>query len=98
MTVLSDFRTQFPEFRNALDSLVQANLDAASLEIDPLVWKLKAQQGQMLLAAHKLALSPFGQAARAVDKADGTMYFKHYSELRLQVSCAWSKCGGLIQT
>jgi hypothetical protein len=50
-------------------------LAAAALEIDTTVWgqlgqpggfMTKADQGQMYLAMHKLAVSPFGQNAKMV--------------------------------
>ncbi len=71
MALLADFRVQFPEFEGVSDSLVSSLLGAALLEIDPRVWGpygvgslTKADQGQMYLAAHKLAISPWGQNAR----------------------------------
>jgi hypothetical protein len=54
-------------------------LSAAFLEFDTSVWGLfgevggpmtKADQGQLYLAAHKLAVSPFGQNARTMFKGD----------------------------
>jgi hypothetical protein len=69
------FRAQFPEFGPVSDSLVATMLGAATLELDTSVWgafgsvgtnMTKADQGQMYLAAHKLAASPFGQAAKMV--------------------------------
>ncbi len=68
-------RAQFPEFRTVSDSLVRSMLGAAALELDLSVWgpfgvdpgpQTKADQAQMYLAAHKLAVSPFGQAAKMV--------------------------------
>lgn len=67
------FRAQMPEFNNVSDVLVTAMLGAAALEIDPSVWgplgvvgglMTKADQGQLYLAAFKLAASPFGQNAK----------------------------------
>lgn len=68
-------RAQFPEMNGVSDVLVTAMLAAAALELDPSVWgplgvsggpMVKADQGQMYLAAHKLAVSPFGQNAKTV--------------------------------
>lgn len=61
---LASFRARFPEFDPTPDTLVQAALDAAADEIDATVWGAKAGEGHGLLAAHKLALSPFGQDMR----------------------------------
>lgn len=68
-------RAQFPEANGVSDVLVASMLAAASLELDPTVWgalgqagglMTKADQGQMYLAMHKLAISPFGQNAKMV--------------------------------
>lgn len=68
------FRAQFPEFGgNVPDALITVMLGAAALELDTSVWgafgvvggnMTKSDQGQMYLAAHKLAVSPFGQNAK----------------------------------
>ena len=82
---LPTFRNQFPEFGNAPDSFIEAFLAAAALEIDTRYWGLKADQGQGYLAAHKITLSPWGQAARLVAKDGVTTYWTHYIQLRGQV-------------
>lgn len=75
MASLAMFRAQFPEFQNVSDLLVTTMMAAAFLELSNLVWgqfgvvggpMTKADQGQLYLAAHKLAVSPFGQAAKMV--------------------------------
>lgn len=83
---VSDFITQFPEFRTVDLNLVKAMLDAALLEIDVAVWRAKADQGQAYLAAHRLAMSPFGQNARLSAKDGNTTYYTHYKEIRSQVA------------
>lgn len=75
MATLSQFRAEFPEFNTVSDVLVTAKLAAAALEMDNCVWgafgqpggpNTKADQGQMYLAAHKMAVSPFGQNSKTV--------------------------------
>ncbi len=75
MATLAMFRAQFPEANNVSDVLVTTMLAAAALEIDVSVWgpfsvagglMTKADQGQLYLGAHKLAVSPFGQNAKTV--------------------------------
>jgi hypothetical protein len=83
---LAQFLTQFPEFKAADADLVISMLTAAQLEIDPAVWRAKSDQGQGFLAAHKLALSPFGQNTRLVAKDGSTTYEKHFEKLRAQVA------------
>ena len=80
--------------RTVQDSLVVAFLGAAALELDLSVWgpygvvggnQTKADQGQMYLAAHKLAVSPLGQAAKMVadPKRVGYERTTYGSEFRL---------------
>lgn len=87
---LATFRVQFPEFKAVADTFVQAHLDAAELEVDADVWGTKADQGIAYLAAHKMALSPMGQAAKLVNpdpkKGPLTTYHAHYLDLVRQVS------------
>lgn len=87
---LSDFFARFPEFKDTSTTLVSAALNDAGLQIDRAVWGNLAGEGQGYLAAHRLALSPFGQAARMVSKAGGaskgaeagvTTYLAHYNYL-----------------
>lgn len=86
---LPTFRTQFPEFKGVSDSVVSAWLAAAALEIDISLWGMKADQGQGLLTAHKLATSPFGQSARMVAKDGTTTYWFNYQKLVRQVSSGY---------
>ncbi len=86
------FVVQFPEFDGANQTQVEAMLAAADLEIDRDVWGAKADQGQMYLAAHKLALSHYGQAAELVQKRPKdtphgeTTFGVHYDSLVMQVA------------
>lgn len=83
MATLAMFRSQFPEMNNVSDVLVATMLAAAFLEIDVSVWgayglteapMTKTDQAQMYLAAHKLAVSPFGQNAKTVFDPKRTGY------------------------
>ncbi len=81
------FTVQFPEFAGADTAQVNAILAAADLEIDREIWNAKGDQGQMYLAAHKLALSPYGNNAELVLKQPNpgphgeTVYGTHYDSL-----------------
>lgn len=85
------FIVQFPEFADTNAAQVEAILAAAALEIDVDVWEAKADQGQAYLAAHKLALSPFGNNAQMVATGSGagyeaTVYGAHFLRLMTQVA------------
>ena len=83
---LSEFRAQFPEFQNVPDALCNSMLTAALGEINVEIWGTLKDQGQGYLAAHKLALSPYGNAARLVAKDGTTTYGNHYRDLIMTVS------------
>lgn len=68
-------RAQFPEANGVSDVLCTSMLAAAYLELDTSVWgqfgvpsglMTKADQAQLYLAMHKLAISPFGANAKMV--------------------------------
>jgi len=78
---VAEFRAMFPEFPTgtAEDLHVTAKLSAASLNIDADVWGDRARIGGLYLAAHLLATSPFGMAARLAS-ADGTSTYGNQYE------------------
>lgn len=110
MATLANLRTQFPEFNGVSDALCQSMLNAADLEIDKFIWGdygtttlARADQGQLYLACHKLAVTPFGQNAKMVQptgkqgwvSAAGwgrTTYGQEYFLLLRSVSAGYRVC------
>ena len=91
------FITQFPEFLGVSVNQINVFLAAAALEIDKTIWGPTAQQGQFWLCAHRLAASPFGQAAKMITsplarKYERTTYGQTYKELQLQASSGFRVC------
>ena len=85
--LLADFRVLHPEFAKVPDNLVQGELDSALRQLNELVWLDLLNDGQRYLAAHQLALSPFGTNARMVMKdGQGTTYLVNYKRLLSLVS------------
>lgn len=80
------FRTSFPEFTGAPDAYVLAKLNEASRQIDAAIWGTKAIDGEGYLAAHLIALSPFGNKAK-LTAVETTTYERHYRRLLGIVSC-----------
>lgn len=80
------FKVSFPEFAKAGDTLLEAHLAQAALEVDAGLWGVWADNGVMLTAAHSLAMSPFGMNARMVAKDGSTTYGKKLDEKRAMVS------------
>lgn len=63
---VTSFLARFPEFKRAPLDLIESKITEAELQIDSAVWNTKTDLGAGYLAAHLLALSPFGQHARLV--------------------------------
>lgn len=82
------FRTSFPEFVRAPDSLIAAKLAEATRQIDPALWGDKFDDGVGYLAAHKLALSPFGNTAKLTPNTT-TTYEIHYRRLLGMVTAGY---------
>lgn len=87
---ISDFRARFPEFTTVVDPIITANLGAAALEVDPTIWGAKTSEGILLLTAHKLTISPWGQAVRTTKQGTvvmaQTQYWQEYSRLMRMVA------------
>jgi hypothetical protein len=85
---VAQLKERFPEFTSADDALIQARLDQALRSIDVIVWGELADDGQATLAAHLLALSPFGTQAglRQGEGAESkTIYQDTIEELQRRV-------------
>lgn len=97
MLSVEDFFKSYPEMKSngalAHIEIVQAKLDEALLEVDPDVFLTKADLYQGLVAARKLALSPFGRNAKMVSQMGTTVYDAEIKRIRLQV---WSKARPLL--
>lgn len=76
---LADFRTNYPEFDDAPDTLVTAKIAQAALRMNAALWAALAPTGVMLHAAHLLATSPQGRAMKLVNKDGSTTYGKEYA-------------------
>lgn len=68
------FKARWAEFAPQSDTLVDAVLAEAAAEVDERVYGASYDHAVGLLAAHKLAVSPFGQTARqeGADKSSTT--------------------------
>ena len=83
---LAAFRSTFPEFQSATDVMVQSRLDQAAARMDLAIWGTRYEEGHGLLAAHLLALSPYGQMARMVSKSGTSTYGDQFRELQTIVA------------
>lgn len=76
------FKAAFPEFVNADNSVVEAKIDSAKLQINSTIWGSRYDEGIMWLTAILLSSSPFGEAARLSDDKLTTIYHETYKRLR----------------
>lgn len=91
---VSSFLEAFPEFsgERAATDLIQAKIAEASRSVDSRRWGARTDDGVAYLAAHLLAMSPWGQKARLSDGNTGTTTYKgRFDEMRRQVGI-----GGLV--
>ena len=80
---LTNFRARLPEFSLVPDGMVLAALDDAASETDVAIWNaLHYESAVRWLAAHKLALSPFGKSAKLSTDTNTTTYETHLRTLR----------------
>jgi hypothetical protein len=81
-----------PEFTRTAEAQVEKFLELAALEVDAEVWGAKTDLGIYYLAAHNLALSPYGNKSQMVADPPGpgphgnTHYGVKYDSLVMQVS------------
>lgn len=80
------FIRRFPEFIETDRPLVDEKLAESLLEIDAAVWRTQADLGQGYRAAELLALTPFGRAARMVQKDGSTTYGTIYAGMVQRVA------------
>lgn len=79
--ILAAFRTRFPEFEEGSNGIVQACLDAAATELNATEIGTPFDEAHGLLAAHKLAISPFGRAARMLNDDGKSTYEEEFCKV-----------------
>jgi Protein of unknown function (DUF4054) len=87
---LSEFRLMFPEFRTAQDTFIQAFLDDAATMVSETSCGSRYSLLHGLKAAHLIATSPAGVAAKMVSKDGTTTYGTQFREV------AMSKVAGIM--
>ncbi len=78
------FKARWTEFTPVADALVTSALAEATRECDARVFGTRIDDAIGLLAAHKLAISPQGQAARLVAKDGSTTYGTEWARIARQ--------------
>lgn len=84
---LASFKVFFPEFKDAGDPMITANIDTA--EVNATDFGDQADYAKALVVAMRLADTPWGRNARLIDKdGKGSTYERRLREL------ARTKSGG----
>lgn len=79
----TDFLARFPEFGKQPDLvLIDRVLVEAARSIDPDVWGDKTEDGILYLAAHRLAISPYGRQMQLVARDGSTTYGAEYERMK----------------
>lgn len=79
--LLADFRVIYPEFGEASDEFVQAHLDQQVGYLDVEVLGSQLDEAHGLRAAHSMALSPHGQAAKLSSSQGESTYGRQLETL-----------------
>ncbi len=82
---VSRFKKAYPEFNRTNDTLCQQKLDAAGRRISASVWGDRAEDGQMALAAHLIAIAPDGEKLRLKNK-QGDNYELEWKQMVREVT------------
>ena len=81
----ADFVVAFPEFSDLAEAYVQAKLNEAAREISEAHWGTRFEDAQAYLAAHLLALTPMGFAAKLATPDGRSSYKTRLDDLRKQL-------------
>lgn len=79
------FRLRFPEFRTASNTLINSVIAEATARVASDVFGDLTEAAIGYLAAHLLAVSPFGKNQRLEDSTTVTTYWTEYITIRQQV-------------
>lgn len=82
----SEFLARYPEFKTVGTALLNAALADALAQIDASIYGSKKDLAQGLLAAHLLAISPFGRSERTEPGSQTTLYWEQYQAVLNQVA------------
>ena len=86
-----DFRSMFPEFGDTGADLLAEHLANAATHVPEDTWQHRQREGHAYLAAHLLAISPYGQNARLASAEGESTYGRRYEALRIEVAASWGR-------
>jgi hypothetical protein len=92
------FKARFPEFNRLPDVTIQDAINRGVAQTNANVFGPLQDEASAYLAAHFLALSPYGQQARLVSSAElamrSTTYFSHWLRIAQLKSAGYARVTG----
>jgi Protein of unknown function (DUF4054) len=88
------FKARFPEFNRLPDVMIQDAINRGVAQTNANVFGPLQDEASAYLAAHFLALSPYGQQARLVSKDGSTTYFSHWLRIAQLKSAGYARVTG----
>lgn len=85
------FKARFPEFNRLPDVTIQDAINRGVAQTNANVFGTLQDEASAYLAAHFLALSPYGQQARLVAKDGNTTYFLHWIRIAQLKSAGYAR-------
>lgn len=85
------FKARFPEFGRLPDPTIQDAINRGVAQTNANVMGTMTDESIGYLAAHFLALSPYGQQARMVAKDGSTTYYQHWIRIATFKSAGYSR-------
>ena len=85
------FKARFPEFNRLPDVTIQDAIQRGQAQTNANVFGPLQDEASSYLAAHFLALSPYGQQARLVSKDGSTTYFMHWIRIAQFKSAGYAR-------
>lgn len=83
------FVAAYPEFAGTAEELVKRKLEEAVRQLEPTAWGTLLDDGTYLLAAQKLARTPFGNAAKLSATDGRTVYDAELDRMRQDVASGY---------
>jgi hypothetical protein len=81
----AQFVEEFPEFANVGETVVQARLDMAALQVNASAYGGKRDMAIKYLAADLIARSPYGEMARLSPTGAKTIYRETFEAIQRQI-------------
>ena len=88
---LTVFRARFPEFQSLPDPTAQDAINRGAAQSDSIVFGDLTDEATGYLAAHFLALSPYGQQSRLSNATESTTYMLHWRRLATKKAAGWAR-------